>query len=77
MKLTDVTISPLNYQDVNAFAQRLSDFTNGVELKKQILNLGSGIVGYCWREQNHPDGLTYCFVDSTCMTPPFTECINI
>lgn len=54
--------------DYSYFGQMLSDFENGIELKKIFEE--KNIDGYRWREHNDPRGLTYCLLNSKKLQDP-------
>ena len=54
--------------DYSYFGQMLSDFENGIELKKIFEE--KNIDGYRWREHNDPMGLTYCLLNSKKLQDP-------
>lgn len=53
------------------FGQVLSDFDNGIVLKKNLQL--KNIDGYRWREHNDPRGLTYCLLNFDKLSEPIVE----
>lgn len=63
---------PLEY---TYFGQLISDFENGIALKKILEE--KNIDGYRWREHNDPRGLTYCLLSSEKLQEPTVSKIEI
>lgn len=63
--------------DKSYFGQLLTDFENGIEFKKMVLDIDNTIDGYRWREDNDPRGLTYCLFDSSKLTEPVRNKIKV
>lgn len=57
--------------DYSYFGQAITDFENGVELKKLLVE--KNLDGYRWREHDDPRGLTYCLVNSEKISAPITN----
>jgi hypothetical protein len=60
--------------DYSYFGQVLTDFENGIEFKKLLVE--KEIDGYRWREHNDPRGLTYCLMNPNKISNP-TNSTNI
>lgn len=61
--------------DYSYFGQMISDFENGIALKKILEE--KNIDGYRWREHNDPRGLTYCLLNSTKLQEPSVSKIEV
>ena len=63
--------------DRSYFGQMITDFNNGIEFKRIVLESNNEIDGYRWPEHNDPRGLTYCLFSSSKLSNPKMDTIKI